>query len=149
MSCLLDTNVVLRLADAESEEGAIAGQVLERLVSEGEEIFIGAQVLVEFWSVATRPHGANGFGWPVATAAAAVAELRRQFPVLLETPEVIERWCSLVSDCEVVGKRAHDARLAALAAVHRIGYLLTFNTNDFPAEWGVKAVDPRALVREG
>jgi hypothetical protein len=105
-------------------------------------------VLVEFWAVATRPAEVNGLGWSVATTAEAIGSLQDQFPLLNETPDVLDRWFEVVRRCQVRGKRAHDARLAALLLVHGIRGLLTFNTADFPPGWGVEAVHPEHLLFE-
>jgi predicted nucleic acid-binding protein len=58
----------------------------------------------------------------------------------------VDRWSDLVVRCQVAGKHAHDARLAALLLAHGIRRLLTFNTADFPSFWGVDAVHPRQLL---
>ena len=63
MSWLLDTNLLLRLADAQSPEHAVAEAAIEHLIARQESVFISAQVLVEFWAVATRPESVNGLGW--------------------------------------------------------------------------------------
>ena len=146
MSWLIDTNVLLRLADAECPERAVAETAMGRLVASGASVFIGAQVLVEFWAVATRPESANGLGWATGTAAETIRSLRCQFPALNESQDKQDRWLELVERCRVSGKRTHDARLAALLLVHGIRNLLTFNTADFPREWGVQAVHPSDLV---
>ena len=69
---------------------------------------------MEFWAVATRPEPVNGLGWSTPTAAEAIRALRDQFPLLAETPNVLDRWFELVDRCRVAGKRTHDARPAAL-----------------------------------
>ena len=43
MSWLLDTNVLLRLADAQGPEHAVAEAAIERLLAGGESVFISAQ----------------------------------------------------------------------------------------------------------
>jgi predicted nucleic acid-binding protein len=146
MGWLIDTNVLLRLADAESSERAGAEAAIGGLIARGDSVFITTQVVVEFWAVATRPERANGLGWQAETAAEAIEALRDQFPLLDETPEVLDRWLDLVRRCRVSGKHTHDARLAALLLVHGIQQLLTFNTADFPGNWGVQAVHPDRLV---
>jgi predicted nucleic acid-binding protein len=148
MGCLIDTNVLLRLADRQSAEHPIAEAAVEHLLARQESVFIGAQVLVEFWAVATRPEAVNGLGWSVATAAEAIRTLREQFPLLSETPDLVDRWSELVARCQVAGKRAHDAHLAALLLAHGVQQLLTFNTADFPRIWGVDAVHPQQLLPE-
>ena len=148
MSWLLDTNVLLRLADAQSPDHAVAEAAIEHLVAREKSVFIGTQVLVEFWAVATRPESANGLGWSTATTAEAIRSLRDQFPLLNDTPDVLDRWFELVERFHVAGKRTHDARLAALLLVHGVRQLLTFNTTDFPLAWGVEATRPSAPQEE-
>jgi predicted nucleic acid-binding protein len=142
MSWLLDTNLLLRLADAQSPEHDVAEAAIEQLIAREETVFITFQVLVEFWAVATRPEEANGLGWPAAATSEAIRWLRDQFPMLNETPDVLDRWLELAGQFQVSGKHTHDARLAALHLVHGIGHLLTFNTSDFPRAWGVEAMSP-------
>jgi hypothetical protein len=96
----------------------------------------------------TRPAEVNGLGWSVATTAEAIGSLQDQFPLLNETPDVLDRWFEVVRRCQVRGKRAHDARLAALLLVHGVRGLLTFNTADFPLGWGVEAMHPEHLLLE-
>jgi predicted nucleic acid-binding protein len=146
MSWLVDTNVLLRLADEQSQEHSVAAGAVARLLARGVSVFISAQVLVEFWVVATRPEQVNGLGWSTATTAETIRALRERFPLLDETPDVWDRWFELVERCQVSGKRAHDARLAALLVERGIRQLLTFNTADFPASWGVEAVHPEQLA---
>lgn len=125
-------NVLLRLADDRSPEQSVAEAAVEHLLASNISLFISAQVLVEFWAVATRPDSVNGLGWSTRTTAEAIRALRDQFPLLAETPDVPDRWLELVERCQAAGKRAHDARLAALVQAHGIQRLLTFNTADFP-----------------
>jgi predicted nucleic acid-binding protein len=148
MSWLLDTNVLLRLADAQSLEHAIAEEAIEHLIAREESVFISTQVLVEFWAVATRPESANGLGWSTATAADAIHALRAQFPLLNETPGLPDRCFELVCRFQVAGKRTHDARLAALLIEHGVRQLLTFNTTGFPPAWGVEATHPAVPQQE-
>ena len=145
MAFAVDTNVLLRLADQGSPEHPAASNALASLLGQNVPVLITAQVLVEFWAVATRPEQSNGLGWTTALAATAIRALRDQFPLLDDTPEVLDRWLELVDRCQVSGKRTHDARLAALVLTHDVKNLLTFNTADFPTAWGIKAVHPADL----
>jgi predicted nucleic-acid-binding protein len=45
---LVDTNVLLRAAAPKSTQHALAVQAIKRLVSQGEELLIAPQVLMEF-----------------------------------------------------------------------------------------------------
>ena len=100
----LDTNVLLRAAAPNSAHHTVAVEAISRLLAGGDELFLAPQVLVEFWSVTTRPVDVNGYGWPARDAEAKVTELLRQFPLLPETPAVFSEWLRLVSQYGVIGK---------------------------------------------
>jgi len=141
---LIDTNVLLRAAAPKSSQHAAAVQAIKRLVSRGEDLLLAPQVLVEFWSVATRPVEVNGYGWPAHDAEARVAQLLRQFPLLPETPAVFPEWLRLVSRHGIQGKQVHDARLVAILNIHGLDRLLTFNDGDFQP-YGIVAVLPEQV----
>lgn len=144
-SYLLDTNVLLRLVDRRAPEHKLCKQAVEQLRRRGDVLVLAPQVLVEFWVVATRPQGQNGFGWSTGETAGHVEKLRHLFQLLDEGPELFCRWFDLVRSAGVHGKRAHDARLAAFVLVHAIDVLLTLNVDDF-AGLGVSAVCPQEVV---
>ena len=146
MSLLIDTNVLLRLADGQSPDHSRAATAIEHLLARNISLFIGTQVLVEFRAVATRPKNVNGLGWSTATAGEGIRGLRDRFPILVETPDILDRWFRIVERCQVSGKRTHDARLAALVVAHGLHRVLTFNTADFPRSWGVEAAHPNQFA---
>ena len=146
MSLLIDTNVLLRIADDQSPEHSTAETAVEHLLARNVTLFISTQVLVEFWAVATRPKDVNGLGWSMLMAAEGIRGLRDRFPLLAETPEVLDLWFELVNRCKVTGRRCHDARLAALVLAHGFQRLLTFDTADFPRSWGVDAAHPKQFA---
>jgi hypothetical protein len=102
---------------------------------------------MEFWSVATRPAAVNGFGWPVGTVRSEVERLLDQFPLLPETPAVFGEWLRLVTEHNVIGKQAHDARLVAILSTHQVARLLTFNTADFRV-FGAIAISPDEVMAD-
>lgn len=144
---LIDTNILLRIADPKSEKRDLALQALEKLADEGHALCITSQVVAEFWSVATRPPNVNGLGFDIETVRAAVDAMLSQFPLLSETRDVFTRWLRLVSDHQVSGKRVHDIKLLALMLEQKITHLLTFNPRDFRGIDGVTIVDPTDLVK--
>jgi len=83
-SYLADTNLLLRLADPNSEQHAVATQALARLLGQGNEVYLTPQNFIEFWAVATRPVEGNGFGWTSERTAKEVADLQERFPKLRE-----------------------------------------------------------------
>jgi predicted nucleic acid-binding protein len=143
---LADTNLLLRLSDSGAALHPTAAQALAALFARGDEVFITAQNLVEFWAVATRPRESNGFGWNTQRTQQEVADIRARFPLLPDTAEILDCWLRVVTSSSVSGKRTHDARLVAVMQVHSISRLLTFNTADFAGFSGITTVDPRTLA---
>ena len=79
---LLDTNIWLRSVQREAPHHPIAVEALAALLAQGNDVFITAQNLIEFWSVASRPAEANGLGWSVETVRQEIDRLQAQFPLL-------------------------------------------------------------------
>jgi predicted nucleic acid-binding protein len=145
-SYLADTNLLLRLADPDSKQHAVATQALAQLLSQGDEVYLTPQNFIEFWAVATRPVEANGFGWTSERTAKEVADLQERFPVLPDSPEVFTRWLDLVQRFPIQGKRVHDARLVAVLQAHGVEHLITFNAPDFATFSFLSLIDPYQLI---
>jgi predicted nucleic acid-binding protein len=94
-------------------------------------VYVTAQNLIEFRSVATRPLNANGLGCAPAQAAAIAEEIESLFSFLPDTPAVYPQWRSLVDRYAVCGKEVHDARLVAVMLVNGITHLLTLDPGHF------------------
>jgi len=149
MAVLLDTNVLVRLTNTADASHSAAVRAVVELHRRGEVLQVTAQVLVEFWAVATRPAGANGLGLPAAEAEARVAGFEASFGRLEESPAVYPAWRSLVAGLGVVGKQVHDARLVAVCHAHGVTHVLTFNVAHFTRLAGfgpgVVVLDPASL----
>jgi hypothetical protein len=124
----------------------IASHAVAELHSRGETLQIAPQNFVEFRNVATRPVANNGLGLTPAAAEAKAAILESTFPLLIETPAIYPNWKVLVQAFGVIGKQVHDARLVAIAHVHGVSHVLTFNTKHFVrfAGYGprISVIDP-------
>lgn len=131
MAYLLDTNLLVQLADTQSPFYAIADRAVVILHRQGEVLHLTPQVLIEFRSVATRPKAVNGLEMTVVEVESLVATYEAVYPLLPETPDIFPAWKALVSALGVVGKQVHDARLVAVCHVHGVAQLLTFNTPHF------------------
>ena len=68
MAVLLDTSILVRLANAADALHAVASRAVVEIHRRGESVHIAAQNLVEFRNVATRPVAANGPGLSAAEA---------------------------------------------------------------------------------
>ncbi|WP_039727442.1 PIN domain-containing protein [Leptolyngbya iicbica] len=145
---LLDTNVVLRLADLESPQNALVTEAIATLLEQQHVCVLISQILIELWVVATRPVEVNGLGWSVPETTDEIARPLDEFPLLDERAEIFVIWQQLVSTQNIVGKRAHDARIAAAMLTHGITHLLTFNTQDFIQVPGITVAAPQSVIAE-
>src|SRR4051794_29842533 len=127
MAYLIDTSVLVRLANAADALHLIANRAVVELHRQGEVLQITAQNLIEFRNVATRPTAVNGLGLSTKDAEAKAAGFEVAFPLLAETPTIYPTWKALVAALGVVGKQVHDARLVAVCHAHGVTHLLTFN----------------------
>ena len=142
MSVLVDTSVLLRLRDPNDPNHAACRLALDPNNVSSNGICLCAQVLIEYWVVATRPAGNNGFGLSPREAQDELSALRALLPCLPEPPDVADRWQALVSRYAVAGKPSHDARLVALMTAHNIRRLLMLNFSDFKRYAEVDVVSP-------
>lgn len=149
MAHLIDTNVLVRLANSADAHHAVAARAVVELHRRGEVLHLTPQVLIEFRNVATRPTAVNGLGLSTADAEAHAAGFEASFPVLPETPDIYPGWKALVESLGVVGKQVHDARLVAVCHAHGATHLLTFNTGHFTRMAthgpGLVVVDPASV----
>lgn len=143
---LLDTNVVLRLCNLSDVQHNLATDAVSCLLTQGDECFLTAQVLIELWVVATRPVEVNGLGWAVEQTRNTIDQLLNRFPLLEESSQIFPNWLDLVTVNRVMGKRTHDIRIVAVMLTHGITHLLTFNPSDFVAPSGITVVRPQDLV---
>lgn len=145
---LLDTNVVLRLADLESPQNTLVTEAIATLLEQQNVCVLISQVLIELWVVATRPVEVNGLGWSIPKTTHEMAQLLDEFPLLDERAEIFSTWQQLVATQNIAGKRAHDARIAAAMLIHGVTHLLTFNTQDFIQVPGITIAAPQSIITE-
>lgn len=149
MAYLIDTSVLVRLANTADALHARATKAVLELHQRGETLHVTAQVLVEFRNVATRPVKVNGLGLTAVAARTKAAAFEATFPLLFETPAIFPAWQALVDALGVIGKQVHDARLTAVCHVHGVTHLLTFNVAHFTrlAAFGpgITVVDPASM----
>ena len=142
MSFLLDSNILLRMAQPPHAMHAEATHAVTTLLRQGETIHLVPQNLYEFWSVATRDIQFNGLGILIPDAQTELARLKTLFSFLADTPAVYLEWERLVTTYAVRGRDAHDTRIVAAMNVHQISHLLTFNKGDFTRYSGITVLLP-------
>jgi predicted nucleic acid-binding protein len=141
---LVDTNVLLRLADRAHPLHPAARAAVRKLRGAGHTLRATSQNFVEFWNAATRPASKNGFGLTPVGADQRLRLVERVFPRLPDDPGIYPEWRRLVLSFGVSGVQVHDARLVAAMRVYGTTHILTWNTADFAryAPLGIVAVDP-------
>jgi len=144
---LLDSNVLLRLLAPTDPKHVVAADAVANAIRAGHRLLIAPQVVMETWVVLTRPAEVNGYGWTPEASKEALDSAMQRFPLAAETPDVFTAWWRIVPD-GVRGKRAHDARLAALMHVHGIRHVLTFNLDDFKNLPDIVAIEPGVPIPE-
>src|SRR5256886_7065760 len=142
MSYLIDTNVLLRLAQPKNPDQREVRRALRVLRRRPDFLGITPQNLIEFWAVATRPASANGLDLTVDETARRIGKLKALFTLLPDSSDIFSEWEALVLQHQVLGKQAHDARLVAVMNVHKLTHLLTFNTTDFKRFTGITVISP-------
>ncbi len=131
MAYLVDTPILLRLANTSDVQYPIAYDAVHTLQRHGEMLHITAQNLIEFRNAATRPLADNGLGFSVDSVEQKAAAFEALFPLLPETAEIYPAWKSLVHRAGIIGKQVHDARLVAICQVYAMTHVLTFNVRHF------------------
>lgn len=96
MAILVDTNILLRWRDPNDPDHPAWRAAMTPQVVTQQDLQLCAQVLIEYWVVATRPAANNGFGLTAATAGAELRALRTIVPVRQEPPDIASRWMSIV-----------------------------------------------------
>lgn len=68
------------------------------------------------------------------------------FKLLPEDSGVFPQWRTMVQQHGVLGKAAHDARLAATMLVHHVTHVLTLNATDFLRYKAITVLKPDAVL---
>lgn len=145
MACLVDTNILVRLAVPADPRHLSARRAVEALAEEG--LYVASQNFIEFWNVATRPLANNGLGRTITAADQVLRSFEEAFSCLPEPSDLYGRWRNLVVRFGVSGVKVHDARLVVTMLASDIVRILTFNADDFRRyePLGIRAVNPEEI----
>jgi predicted nucleic acid-binding protein len=149
MSYLLDTGILLRVADRRDPLHNTVFAAVQVLIGPGEELHMATQNMAEFCNVATRPVTNNGLGLKPNDALDLLAhEIEPVCSALAEPPSVYAELKRLIATYGVVGKQVHDARLVAMMLVWKIENVLTLNEHDFRRyePEGIKIFTPASIL---
>ncbi|MFY9644079.1 MAG: type II toxin-antitoxin system VapC family toxin [Terriglobales bacterium] len=141
-SCLVDTNILLRMTRLTDPQHHLVDGALARLVGQGSILHYTHQNVAELWNVLTRPVIRNGLGLPAADAECEVCAIEAGMSLLPDGEAVYREWRRIVLEYRISGVQVHDARLAAAMYVHRVTHILTLNVSDFARFSGLTPLHP-------
>jgi predicted nucleic acid-binding protein len=149
MRYLLDTGILLRLANKQDAQHSLVRAAIRVLGNRQQDLFITTQNIAEFCNVATRPIVNNGFGLSPAEAINLLERDIEPICAVLEERAVLrDELKRIIIGYNVVGKQVHDARLVAMMLTWQIDAILTLNERNFlrfvPEE--IVVVSPASLI---
>ena len=144
-SCLIDTNILLRITRRSDPQHNLVDKALSGLAEQGTNLHYTHQNIAEAWNVMTRPVAGNGLGLSVSDAEREVRAIEGGMTLLPDSEAVYREWRRIVVAYHILGVQVHDARLAAAMYVHGVNHILTLNVSDFARYSGLTAVHPSTL----
>jgi len=145
VSCLVDTNILLRMTRRADPQHQLVDAALAKLASQGTILYYTHQNIAELWNVMTRPQFRNGLGLTVIDAEREVRAIEAGMNLLPDGAAVYREWRRIVMQHSVLGVQVHDARLVAAMLVHRVSHILTLNVPDFTRYSGIVAAHPNGI----
>ncbi len=88
MKWLIDTNILLRLVELTALQHIEAKNAVDKLLKNGDTLYILLQNVSEFWNVCTRPKDKNGLGFSIAQTDAELSKIEQVFDIL---PDITDR----------------------------------------------------------
>lgn len=145
VSCLIDTNILLRITRRSDPQHKMVDTALARLAEQGSVLYYTQQNIAELWNAMTRPVKRNGLGLSIAETEDEVRAIEAGMSLLPDSEAVYREWRRLVVTYGVAGVQVHDARLAAAMYVHGVNCILTLNVADFGRFDGLSAIHPGSI----
>ena len=145
VSCLVDTNILLRIARRSDPQHKLIDAALAKLALAGTTLNYTHQNIAELWNAMTRPAARNGFGLTVVEAEREVRVIEAGMSLLPDSEAVYQEWRRIVVQYAVLGVQVHDARLVAAMRVHGVERILTLNVTDFSRYNGITVVHPSSV----
>ncbi len=127
----LDTNILLAATDESRPHHRYARHVIASHQRIGMHLGISGQIVREYLVVATRSLEANGLGLSSNDALNNVDEFRKRLVFFDETEAVSNTLRLLTKNCQLTGKRIHDANVVATMSTYGLSKLITGNQGDF------------------
>src|SRR5258708_4747730 len=91
-ACLVDTNILLRIAKRSDPQHQLVDAAVGKLVLEGATLHYTHQNIAELWNVMTRPVARNGFGLTAAEAEREVRAIEEGMNFLPDNEAIYREW---------------------------------------------------------
>ena len=142
---LVDTNILARTLQIGHVHQLPALDAMDLLRTQRNEVLVvSPQNLIELYAIGTR--SANGLGFAPDRALEEIENIKRDSPLLPETPDLFPTWEQLVAKYKPVNRRVFDMRHAAFMVIHAIPSILTFNDSDFSSITEIQTLNPFTLL---
>jgi|HubBroStandDraft_2_1064218.scaffolds.fasta_scaffold18865_2 predicted nucleic acid-binding protein len=102
-SCLVDTNILLRISRKGDPQHELIDAALGTLASAKCPLYYTHQNIAELWNTMTRPATKNGFGLRVDEADREVRVIEAGMHLLPDNEAVYREWRRIIADHAVVG----------------------------------------------
>jgi predicted nucleic acid-binding protein len=145
---LLDTGILLRLVNRHDPDHAAVRDAVRLLRRRPAQLVTSYQNLAEFWNVLTRPVTPNrtGYGRTIEEALRCVRFFRKYAAFVPETETSGELTLVLLERHRLIGSKAHDTRLAAIATSTGVTHILTLNPTDFRRFADLSIITPTEVL---
>ena len=105
-SCLVDTNILLRMARRSDPQHKAVDNALAQLAEHGITLHYTLQNIAELWNVMTRPITSNGLGLSAAETDQEVQAIEAGMSLLADSAAVYQEWRRLGVKHNVSGVRS-------------------------------------------
>ncbi|SRR6266542_1523879 len=103
-SCLVDTNILLRMTRRSDPQHELVDAALTQLISQGTILHYTHQNIAELWNAMTRPLVHNGLGLTVAEAEREARAIEVGMSLLPDSEAAYREWRRIVVQHEVLGR---------------------------------------------
>ena len=126
-SCLIDTNILLRMTRRSDPQHQLVDTALAHLASQGTIFHYTHQNIAELWNAMTRPLARNGLGLTVNEAEREVRAIEAGMVLLPDSEAVYREWRRIVLHQGVLGVQVHDARSHCTAPKQGLATRLSYS----------------------
>ena len=95
-SCLVDTNILLRMTRRTDPQHKVVDTALAQLAGQGSTLHFTHQNIAELWNAMTRPIARNGLGLTAAEAEREVQAIESGMSLLPDSEAVYREWRRIV-----------------------------------------------------